>query len=171
MDDSSGRKSFPVVAFHRIRTFVSQHPNVTILLTIGLCWWTVGRLSRAYRIYRYEQDWLVIVPPPKGVSDLGPNTTAPIEEWTIQAVCPSWIACQRFLKGALDCDARGGTGKDDSSSLLRSLHEATLAERCMARADPTGPFERFDPSPTFEACDPSFIFSSKNCIPSKIAIH
>jgi hypothetical protein len=145
-------------AARRIATLARQHPNISILLALALGWWILSKAIAEQETYHYEQDWLLIEPPPKGLSDLGPNMAAPATEWTIEAVCPSWIACQRFLKGSQACAAQSGDA---------AFHEWKLTEKCVARADPEGPFERFEPQPAFEGCDPSFTFSAKNCTPPK----
>ncbi len=152
----------------RLASVARRHPNITLIVGAVVIYWLFGRLSERYAVYRYEHEWLLIEPPPKGISDLAPNLAAPTWEWTSVAVCPSWIACQRFLKAAKECDAMS---YDDSKPRMRELHEGVLAERCLARADPEGPFERFDPSPEFGGCDPSFTYSRKNCEPHKAASH
>lgn len=136
-----------------------DHPNVTIVVGLVLAWglWLWG--SAKYSTYRYEQDWLLIQPPPKSVSDLQPDLTAAPAEWTIETVCPSWSACQRFLKAS-----RGCANMDPNNS---GLQESVLAEKCIARADPAGPLERSDPQPAFDGCDPDLTFAPKNCEPRR----
>jgi len=157
-----------VTMLSRLALVARRHPNITLIAGAVVIYWLFGRLSHRYAVYRYEHEWLLIEPPPKVGPDFPPNLAAPIRDWTSVAVCPSWIACQRFLKASRECDAMS---YDDSSPMRRALHEGVLAERCLARADPEGPFERFDPQPTFEGCDPGRTFASKNCEPRKAAPH
>ena len=145
---------------------VRQHPNLTILIGVALAWWLWGGVSAKYETYRYEQEWLLIEPPPKSVSELGPDLAAPAGEWGIVAVCPSWIACERFLSASRECAAMN---PDQISSSSHRFQESVTREKCVARADPEGPFERFDPQPTFGGCDPSWTFAPKNCVPHKAA--
>lgn len=169
MADWRDRGGGPAVTMiSRLALVARRHPNIILIASAVVIYWLFGKLSDRYAVYRYEHEWLLIEPPWKGISDFAPDLDAPTGEWTSVALCPSWIACQRFLKAEKECEAMG---YDESNHISREFHEGVLAERCLSRADPEGPNERFDPQPRFEGCDPNRKFATKNCEPHKAASH